>query len=119
MARTSAVTRCSLHSTGGRPSSTKYSTAIDNSGRGGNIRTHGSAWRFQRGPALGAAGRVRKARVIDAGQQGHERLLDAREVAQRQVALVELAFFQALMDDALDQVLDRLARMVARGARRG
>ena len=63
-----------------------------------------------------ATGRVRDARVVDARKQRDERLFDPREVAQSQITFVELALFEALVDDALDQLLDGLARVVARGA---
>ena len=53
--------------------------------------------------------------MIDAGQQRDEGLPDTREVAQREIAVVELAFFEALTDDAFDQALDGLTRVVARG----
>src|SRR5947209_4696120 len=89
-----------------RPSST------ENSSRSGDIRSG-----LDRCLGAGIARRVGNARVIDAGEQGDERLFDARQVTQGQVAVVELAFLETLPNDAIDQLLDRLTRVVAGGSR--
>src|SRR5579859_6418627 len=98
-----------------RPSSTENSTTIA-SGTDGDIAAHAGARLVRRRPA-GAARWIRDARVIDAGEQGDKRLFDARQIAQGEIAVVELTFLEALADDAFDQVLDGFARVVARCAR--
>ena len=47
--------------------------------------------------------------MIDTREQRDERLLDACQVAQGEVAFVELTFFEALADDAFDESLDGFA----------
>src|SRR6266567_4423588 len=106
MELTSAVMRDSSH-WASRPSSTENSSRCD------DIRLRNGR------PRLRAGRRVRYTRVIDARQQRHERLFDARKVAQRQVAVVKLALFEPLANDPLDQLLDRLTRVIAGGARGG
>ena len=56
--------------------------------------------------------------MVDASEQGHKRLFDPRQVAQSEVAIVELALLEPLADDAFHQLLDAFAGMVARGASR-
>src|SRR5216683_5328044 len=115
MTRTSAVIRGSSQCAS-RPSSTVNSTMV--SGSGGNIGPDTGARLVGRRAGI-AGGRIRDPRVVYAGEQRHERLLDTGQIAQGEVAVVELAFFEALADDPLDQVLDSFARMVARRTRRG
>src|ERR1700687_2845763 len=103
IARTSAVMRASSQ-WASRPSSTETCTATPlPSGRGGNIGPDTGVRLVGRGPGS-AGGRIGDPRVVDAGEQRHERLLDAGEIAQGEIAIVELAFFEALTDDAFDQV---------------
>ena len=47
--------------------------------------------------------------MVDAGEQGDERLLDAGEIPQGEVAVVELALLEPLADDAFYQLLDAFA----------
>src|SRR5438874_3571086 len=87
--------------------------STESSGRGSDIRARrGDGWpRFDAGPRI--ALRVWDARVIDASEQSDKGLLYPRQIAQGQIAVIELALLEPLTDDALDQLLDRFARMIA------
>src|SRR5438552_2656970 len=50
---------------------------------------------------------VRDALVVDAEEELAERVLDALDIAEREVALVELSVGDALVDDAVDHRADR------------
>src|SRR5215467_3234564 len=112
MLRTRAPMRALSHAPV-TPSSTENSTST--SSGGGDIGADTRPRGIQLRPRL-ARRRVRNARVVDAREQGDERLFDAGQVAQGEIAVVELAFLEALADDAIDQLLDRLAGVVASGA---
>src|SRR5437867_11675347 len=60
--------------------------------------------------------RVLDAWVVDAAQRRLERLPDRPQVAQRQVALVQLPLAHARGDHAVDQRVDSLERAVFAGA---
>src|SRR6266851_1003023 len=98
--------RASSHSVS-RPSSTESSS------RSGDIRSG-----LGRCRSAGIARRVRDAWVVDAGEEGDERLFDARQVAQGQVAVIKLTLLEPLANDAIDQLLDGFARVIARRAGR-
>src|SRR3972149_9900019 len=55
---------------------------------------------------------VRDALVVHAREQLAERVPDAADVAQRQIALVELPVRDALLDDLVDHRPDRLRRLL-------
>src|ERR687887_317379 len=83
--------------------------------RGDGLSSGGGAAAPRRSPRLeldDLALRVGDPGVIHAEQLADERLADALEVAQGQIALVELAIAQTLLDDPLDHRPDR--RLVAR-----
>src|SRR5918998_5686691 len=113
--RTTSCSRWTSTRTSRSPSTASSTDTDTPSGRGCDIGSDRRSDWVERPLRVGGAG-VRDARVVDARQQRHERLLDARQVAQREIAVVELTLVQALAHDAVDQVLDGLARVVARRA---
>src|SRR5579859_2595470 len=86
-------------------SSTENSTRVPSGGEG-DIAPHAGSRLVERWRRV-TTGWIRDARMVDPGEQRHEGLLDQGQVAQGEVAVVELAFFETLADDPLDQVFDR------------
>src|SRR5947207_11233409 len=60
--------------------------------------------------------RVRDALVVHAKEELAERVLDALDVAEREVALVELSVGDALVDDAVDHRADRFRILLGQRA---
>src|SRR5262249_20155923 len=61
---------------------------------------------------------VRRAHVEDRRDHGEERLADARQLLQRETALVELPLLDALLEDAPDQSANAAGRRLGERARR-
>src|SRR5207249_9391357 len=61
---------------------------------------------------------IRDALVVHAEQQLAERVLDALDVAEREIAFVELSIGDALVDDAIDHRTDRVGILLAERAYR-